>query len=585
MKTIVNQIAILHTRDEIPGFIWLLRILAVLLGVVHTWAAAISYSMNADGISYLDIGDAYVRGDWEVAINSVWSPMYSWILGGVLRIVKPSMAYEFPLVHLVNFSIYILALICFEYLWRESRNYQQSTIATEGTAEWNIFPHWMWWGLGYAVFVFASLHLISIWSVTPDMLMSAFVYLAAGMLVSMRMGKQSWGLFIIFGMVLGLSYLAKAVMFPMSMLFLIICLVSTTNFRQRLPYVLIAALFFFLFSVPFIAIVSIHEGRFTFSDAGMLTYVRHINGVPYPHWQGEPPGSGIPTHPTRLIFLSPPIYEFGEPVGGTYPITYDPYYWYEGVTIRRDLSQQIDYTLFSLIYFFDLLFRQQSALLIGIITLYWVGRSKRLTLVDFPFRWGLVMIAMFAFAFYGSVNVIGRYIGVFIVLFWTDLLANIHVAREQQKRNLALFLGIIMIAFMAMNIVAINLAGYWNLSGKPDLHQEAVEDGVPPSWPGEVAQELHQLGVKPGENVAIIGYGFDSFWARLARVKIVSEMLGHQATDFWLGDEALQQEVLQAFAGTGAEAVVAEYVPEYARLDGWNRVGNSNFYIYIFSEQ
>jgi hypothetical protein len=328
-----------------------------------------------------------------------------------------------------------------------------------------------------------------------------------------------------------------------------------------------------------------HEGRFTFSDAGTLTYARYINGVSYPHWQGEPPGNGTPIHPSRLIFDTPPIYEFGEPVGGTYPIAYNPFYWYEGVTIHRDISRQIDYLLFSLMYYLDLLFQQQPALLMGIILFYWMSRYKRLRAVDFPLRWGLVIIALAAFGFYGSVNVIGRYIGVFTVLFWADLLANIRIPRQKQTTNLATFLGAIMIAFLAINIVALNLNGLWDLSGKANPHQDVIQDGVPPSWPGEVAQELHQLGVQRGEKVAIIGYGFDSFWARLARVKIVAEMLETQAREFWLGDDALQQEVLQAFARTGAKAVVAEYVPGYARRDGWQQVGNSNFYIYIFAER
>jgi hypothetical protein len=72
--------------------------------------------------------------------------------------------------------------------------------------------------------------------------------------------------------------------------------------------------------------------------------------------------------------------------------------------------------------------------------------------------------------------------------------------------------------------------------------------------------------VEQGDKVAVIGYGFGSFWARLARVQIVAEMLGWQADDFWLGDPALQSEVVQAFAGTGARAIVAEKVPSYATL-------------------
>lgn len=63
-----------------------MRVTAVALGGVHTLAAVRQHSMNADGIVYLDIGDAYLRGDWAVAINPVWSPLYSWVLGLVVRI-------------------------------------------------------------------------------------------------------------------------------------------------------------------------------------------------------------------------------------------------------------------------------------------------------------------------------------------------------------------------------------------------------------------------------------------------------------------------------------------------------------------
>ncbi len=585
MKNLVNRLRVFFARVVIIFFPWMLRILAILLGMIHTWAASISHSMNADGISYLDMGDAYMRGDWEVAINSVWSPMYSWILGVVLNIVKPHMEFEFPTVHVVNFVIYLLALVCFEFLWDQLRKYQQFIALDESGAQWRSFPHWVWWGLGYSIFVFASLHLIQIWSVTPDMLMSAFVYLAAGLLVRMRLNDEGWKLPILFGSVLGLGYLVKAVMFPISIVFLVVYGVSAPLLRQRLPRVLISVVFFLLFSTPFIAVISLYEERFTFSDAGTLTYARYINGLPYPHWQGHPPGNGMPMHPSRLIYDNPPIYEFGAPIGGTYPISYDPFYWYEGVTIRRDMDRQIDYLIFSLMYYYDVLIRQQAGLLIGVMVLYWIAGSRGSLPGTYRSRWGPVIIAIAAFGFYGLVNVIGRYIGVFTVLFWGDLLANTRIPNERQARNLATFMGVIMSVFLAMSIVALNLHGFRDLSRKTNPHQDAIKESLPPNWPGEVAQELHQLGVEPGEKAAIIGYGFDAFWARLARVKIVAEMLDADAKGFWQGDEALQISVLRAFAGTGAKAVVAEYVPEYAQLEGWHQVGDSNFYIYVFSEE
>jgi hypothetical protein len=33
------------------------------------------------------------------------------------------------------------------------------------------------------------------------------------------------------------------------------------------------------------------------------------------------------------------------------------------------------------------------------------------------------------------------------------------------------------------------------------------------------------------------------------------------------------------------DAVVAEYVPDDVTLTGWDRVGDSNYYIYVFAEQ
>ena len=39
-----------------------------LLGALYAWVAR--HQINTDGLSYLDIGDAYVRGDWSAAINN-----------------------------------------------------------------------------------------------------------------------------------------------------------------------------------------------------------------------------------------------------------------------------------------------------------------------------------------------------------------------------------------------------------------------------------------------------------------------------------------------------------------------------------
>ena len=65
-----------------------LLVVTMLLGFLHAWASG--HSMNPDGMSYLDVGDAFYNHDWVHAVNAWWSPLYPWIVGSVLGIFKPS---------------------------------------------------------------------------------------------------------------------------------------------------------------------------------------------------------------------------------------------------------------------------------------------------------------------------------------------------------------------------------------------------------------------------------------------------------------------------------------------------------------
>ena len=57
---------------------------AIVLGGVQAWAGR--FPVGEDGVSYLDIADSYLRGDWHNAINAYWSPMYSWLLAAAFAV-------------------------------------------------------------------------------------------------------------------------------------------------------------------------------------------------------------------------------------------------------------------------------------------------------------------------------------------------------------------------------------------------------------------------------------------------------------------------------------------------------------------
>jgi hypothetical protein len=550
------------------------RAFALLLGGLHTWAAITSHSMNADGISYLDIGDAYLRGDWITAINAVWSPLYSWILGLVMAMVKPSMAWEFPLVHVVNFAIYFGSLFSFEYFWRQARITQQERL----TPGFVTLPDWAWWMVGYLFFIWVSLTLIEVWAVTPDMLMSALVYLASGQLLRLQRGETRTQPFLLLGAFLGLGYLSKAIMFPISFVFLGVALISAWNGRQTMLRGLAGVAIFGLITLPFILLISNKTGRFTFGEAGSITYVRYVNGVTYPHWQGKPADNGTPIHPSRPVFDTPPIYEFGTPIFSTYPISLNPIYWYEGVEAHVDFAQQLRLLTASGLFYADLFFRQLGGVIAGIFGLYLVAEWKKASLIEMIRGWSLAIPALVGFALYALVLVEGRYIGVFVILFLAPLLGNLTFPKTSLVQRLAAGIA----GFIAF-VLLVNL-GIFNLQGWADLDRNQGPQTFAshsPRWPGEVAEELHRLGVQPGDPVGVIGYAFDSYWARLAHVRIVAEMLDVDADPFWRGDAALQAAALEAFANAGAKAVIAEYVPSLATLTGWHQVGDSNYYIYL----
>src|SRR5688572_21634939 len=268
------------------------RLMALILGGLHTWAAITSYSINPDGIVYLDMGEAYLRGDWEMAINAYWSPFYSWLLGLGLNLLHPPMQWEFAVVQLVNFLLYLIALGCFTFFWRQLMQYQRNKAKLGFYGGPVMLPEWAWLTLGYSLFIWTSLSLIEVWSVTPDMCVAALVYLAAGLMIRIRGGCTTRRTFALLGLILGLAYLSKAIMFPLTFVFLGVNLFSGGNFRRGGQLTLLAFVVFVLVAGPFIMALSAAKGRLTFGDSGKLNYARYVNGLPDAHWQGERPGNG-----------------------------------------------------------------------------------------------------------------------------------------------------------------------------------------------------------------------------------------------------------------------------------------------------
>ena len=561
-------------------------LVALVLGFLQAWgrrhnsADGLGY-IGPDGISYLDIGDAYMRGDWYVALNAMWSPFYSWLLGITLHLFKPSPFWEFTVVRLLNFLIYAIALSCFAFFLRALRREFHKRITHVP------LPDWSWLVFGYTIFIWTSLFMNRVSRVTPDMLFAALIFLASGILLRMRSDSHHWHLFVSLGVVLGIGYLTKTIMFPLAFVFVGVALVLARQTNGRKEAVLRAAVSLIVFltlATPFVILLSRSKNRFTIGDSARLNYAWYVNGATrFIHWQGEPVGSGTPLHPTRMLLTAPAIYEFAGPVGATYPPWYDPSYWYEGVALNFNLRQQLSALWRNLASLYGLLLYRGFLVVVGfaLFVLLCQTRPWRRVLENISVFLFLLVPSLVAVGFYLLINIEPRYLAPFIPVIVLSLFAAVRlsVTEEAQRLLAAVSVGLVLM-FLVSVFPFTAKAAYATL--QDFVPEQAASRDV--EW--QVADGLRKLGVQPGERVATIGNTMFAAWPRLARVRVVAELPEAPPGNiekFWSGEDQIRELALAAFAQTGARVVVADAIPQWAlgKATNWQRIGNTDHYVYF----
>jgi len=565
---------------------------ALVLGASNAWAAR--FTINPDGISYLDMGDAYWRGDWHMAVNAYWSPFYSWLLGLFLKELKPSAYWEYPLAHLVNFLIYVAALACFEFFLRAFIRYRRASGKEFDEAGEVTLPEWAWWALGYSLFIWTSLVLITVRLVTPDMCVAGFVYLATGLILQVRSGAASRRTFVLLGVTLGLAYLAKAVMFPIAFVFLAVALLSLGSIRKAAPQIVISALTFAVIACPFMCALSRAKGRITFGDSGRLMYAGCIDGVDFlfPGDTGKLQcvGEGLPEgvdeteftdgrkllHPVSRIFDTPPTYQFKGPVGGTYPFWYDPSYWQEGIKPRFDLGGQETAAMrglqsFRLLYLGVFL---QLNVTTGLCILYLWAPKASLCIERALANWPLMLVGFSALGLYTLVFVVYRYIAPFVLVLWVGAFSGVWMPESKGSRTL--------MAVVSFCIAATTIGSAGSYAVRNLL---ASRGAAPVYW--QAATALKELGIRSGEKLAVVveepNGGGVTFVARLARTQIIAQV--NRPDHFFSAPSTTQTQVLQAIANTGAQAILTVGEPPRSAPEiYWERLGTTEYYLHHLKE-
>ncbi len=551
----------------------LLAGLALLLGFLQTWAHR--YAVWGDLLSYLEIGEAYLHGRWSDALSAHWSPLYSWVLGSVLAIFRPSPEHEILGVKAVNLLIYVFNVAAFDLLLRQLlRRLREGDSAAVSRAP--ALPDWVLAVSGYAVFAWASLKWLVVFRDTPDLQVAGFVYVAAAL--ALRAGRTEGRRdAIALGLILGLGYLAKTVMFPLAFWFLGAFALGTRRGRRgRRAGVALAA--FLAVSAPYAAVLSAKLQRPTIGESGRLNYAWLVNPEARDiHWQGEPPGSGTPLHPTRKVFAAPDVYEFATPIAGTYPVWYDPFYWNQGLAPGFDLQQELRMVGRNLAYCYHLF---GQGLLAGFLLAAALGGRLRASLGSLAGHGAILVpglggVLLFVVATqlkaeqppWGYLQT--RYMGPFVVLLFLSALASVRVFESGLRRRAP------SIVILAASVAALlDLAA----SVSRDVADAWAQPPVHTHW--QVAAGLRDLGLAPQSRVAIVGDDI-CYWARLARVKVVVQV---EARGFWTAGEAARAAALVPATRIGVRALVAtpsvrgSKRPKALSDRGWTPLGSTDYF-------
>lgn len=540
-------------------------VVAALWGGVLAWRYR--NFMGPDGISYLDMASQASQNGPLALVNRYWSPLYPALLMLWERIHEPSPFREFAYAHALNAAIYAVAAISFGYFLR---GLMQCRMAIgRSTAKKAVFV-----AFGFGVFFRFMNTDFTAFVITPDLLVAIVAFLAAGLFFRILQGQIGWRTFAALGVVLGIGYLAKAAMLPAGIILLFILLVQSPRSKPRRKGVWIAAIVLCLISAPQILLVSQRVHHFSISETGRLNYLWAIDHIQaFQGWTGGPDGE-MPKHGPRILATNPKLIEFASPIPGTYPLWYDPAYWYAGAKPQFNWRGEIHAIKNSLQFYrdiFDLgdLRLPFEGLVVLSILAYVEHRAPaRANLV--VWLWPTAVLFMYALVYSEY-----RLVAPFLVIFWMAIYSAMLIRMGRtQAILLAILAGVMLLSSVRETFS----------SSRRSLEANQSDSGLATYWlspsrrvfPDEIAaQRLISLNIKAGDPIATVGPAFMAFYARIAGVRVIAEAVN--PAQFWRlsPKEAVSAE--QTLAGTGAEILVGVSRPKTFQPRLWEDISGTPY--------
>lgn len=547
-----------------------LSAVAILLAALLAWDAR--FEGDADGLAYQNIAEQVLLGNYCALSNPYWSPLYPLLNAAILAIFRPTPENLNPSLHIAAFVMFVLATWAFAYFIRQWIRATGAPDEEEGRFQTLAF-------FGWCLYLWVSLRLVNVAYPLPDMLTLACILCAAGICCRIALTAGPQWRYALLGLVLGVGYLGKFSVAVMTLLLFAAVLAFSDNRRRMVRNVAAAGAAFLAVAAPLIVPTSRRVGRFSLGESGRLNYAWHVNGSPF-LWTG-PGGFGAGESRVRVLLRDPLVLEFADASGSTMPIWYDPAYWHSGLRTRLNL-REIAVSVIRRLQELSRILEDIVPLAAGLWVLARLRRRNTPATPDRAIRylgvWAVLICCPFLF-----VHLEFRYVAgaVFLLCLFTFRAAE-RVSDWKVFNAVARVAGIAVLTTLVAPAHRAVLHAAQAVRG----HQVEPEHVI-------VAHRLRDLGLQPGASIAVAGYAFDAYYARIAGIHIhgqicdsatYSQIDWHdpqascRAKEFLRRDPMSQASLWDILRRSGIKAVVTRETEAASPPQGWHRLGETRFW-------
>ena len=501
-------------------------IVSTLLAAILVWSGR--FVVNPDGISYLDLSDDIRTGRFMDAVNPHWSPGYPYLLALWLSPLSPGSPLESTAVHILNGIVFLGALAAFEFFLKEVEKCQSDNkrLALPLNTAWGRFA-------AYTVFLWCALVLITIRTITPDMLVALLGFIAAGLFVRIRSDRAGTKSFIAFGLILGLAALSKSFMFPVA-----IGMIALSAIRKRpITRHLLALAAFVLVTAPHVTALSYKSGRLTIGESGRLVYLLKVNQI--------------------LKLREGIVYFPTDKANRTYPAWDDPTILYRGMSPDINAADQTAALKRNLVTLAGFALKVLAPLLIVV-----AFKDRKVPLQNRELSATAAAVIVGYLFLHTETRLDGFWLALLIVSVLAGLTLQPGETSFRMRRGFVHVITIVsVISFLTFVVDQLG-------SSRPD---RGLAGG---NIPAIVAQEMERMGIRRGSRIALVGDESDIYWARLAGVQIAAQIPLRAARSYAALPETARNQIHGQFRAIGARAVVTSWTPPPADSSGWRQVSN-----------